>query len=402
MNRRVFLRNTSALTGGFLLKRHSSNLMGSPMHRADITTPTKIEKPFHGAILHKGLGEEINGMLKIKVEGEAPAGSPVVVNGVLAQRDGTRFVAEVMLYDTETDITAVSNGLFGKDQHTVRVLWHKKSFPRYGFEIDDNIYFLRDIARKRPKSLFDCFYLKGLRDIHKKYGTKVLLNLFYTDQSLYSDGTEFTLDQFPDRYKKEWADNADWLKLTFHAYAEFPDRPYQEAPVDKIISDIRQVSEQIHRFAGEETYTPPTIVHWGMANQQAFKPMYDLGVRVLRGYFTKNRHGVWDVNQNMDEIRSEYINRHDALKDFNSGIVFGKADMVLNNTPIDEIVPILESLKGDVLQSEIMDLMTHEQYFWPFYANYVPDHFDRLDRAIRWVTENGYKPVFWNDGLLGA
>ena len=130
--------------------------------------------------------------------------------------------------------------------------------------------------------------------------------------------------------------------------------------------------------------------------------MHDLGVRVLRGYFTKNSQGVWDVNQNMDDIRSEYINRHGALKDFNSGIVFSKIDMVLNNTPIDEIIPILESLKNDVLQAEIMDIMTHEQYFWPFYANYVPDHFDRLDRAIRWVSENGYKPVFWNDGLLGA
>ncbi|MGI6571888.1 MAG: hypothetical protein ACOX19_00335 [Fermentimonas sp.] len=377
-------------------------MRGSPLHKIDIITPTKIEKPFHGAILHKGFGEEINGMLKIKVEGEAPANSPVVVNGVLAQRDGTRFVAEVMIHDIETEITAVSNSLFGKDQHTIRILWHKKSFPRYGFEIDDNIYFLRDIARKRPKSLFDCFYLKGLRDIHRKYGTKVLLNLFYTDQSLYSNEAEFTLDQFPNRYKKEWADNADWLKLTFHAYSEFPDRPYQEAPVDKIINDIQQVSEQICRFAGEETFTPPTIVHWGMTNQQAFKPMHDLGVRVLRGYFTKNSQGVWDVNQNMDDIRSEYINRHDALKDFNSGIVFSKADMVLNNTPIDEIVPILESLKSDALQAEIMDIMTHEQYFWPFYVNYVPDHFDRLDRAIRWVTDNGYKPVFWNDGLLGA
>ncbi len=377
-------------------------MSGSPLNITDISIPTKIEKPFHGAILHKGLGEEINGMLKIKVEGEAPADSHVMVNSVLAQREGTRFVAEVMIHDTETEITAVSNNLFGKDQHNIRILWHKKSFPRYGFEIDDNIYFLRDIARKRPKSLFDCFYLKGLRDVHREYGTKVLLNLFYTDQSLYSDETEFTLDQFPDRYKKEWADNADWLKLTFHAHAEFPDRPYQEAPVDKIISDIQQVSEQIHRFAGEETYTPPTIVHWGMANQQAFKPMYDMGVRVLRGYFTKNSHGVWDVNQNMDDVRSEYINRHDALKDFNSGIVFSKADMVLNNTPIDEIVPILESLKSDALQAEIMDIMTHEQYFWPFYVNYVPDHFERLDRAMRWLTDNGYKPVFWNDGLLGA
>ena len=49
-----------------------------------------------------------------------------------------------------------------------------------------------------------------------------------------------------------------------------------------------------------------------------------------------------------------------------------------------------------------MDLFTHEQYFWPFYRNYIPDHFARLDTALRWVTEHGYKPVFLHEGFLGA
>jgi hypothetical protein len=49
-----------------------------------------------------------------------------------------------------------------------------------------------------------------------------------------------------------------------------------------------------------------------------------------------------------------------------------------------------------------MDLFTHEQYFWPFYVNYRPDHFQRLDTAIRWVTENGYQPVFYHEGFLGG
>lgn len=48
-----------------------------------------------------------------------------------------------------------------------------------------------------------------------------------------------------------------------------------------------------------------------------------------------------------------------------------------------------------------MDLFTHEQYFWPFYHNHIPDHAERLDRAIRWVTERGYEPVFFHEGLLG-
>jgi hypothetical protein len=56
----------------------------------------------------------------------------------------------------------------------------------------------------------------------------------------------------------------------------------------------------------------------------------------------------------------------------------------------------------DANQAEIMDLFTLEQYFWPFYRNYVPDHAQRLDAATRWVTEHGYKPVFFHEGFLGA
>ena len=52
--------------------------------------------------------------------------------------------------------------------------------------------------------------------------------------------------------------------------------------------------------------------------------------------------------------------------------------------------------------AEIMDLFTHEQYFWPFYRNYIPDHPQRLDATIRWVTEHGYKPVFFHEGFLGG
>ena len=103
-----------------------------------------------------------------------------------------------------------------------------QSFPRYRFSIDDNSFFLRDIAQKGYKSLFDCFYLKMLRDLHAKYGVKFVLNIYYTTDD------DFNLPQFPDRYKGEWRDNADWLRLAFHAYANKPDRPYQDAPPEKL------------------------------------------------------------------------------------------------------------------------------------------------------------------------
>jgi hypothetical protein len=388
IGRRNFLQATAAGAAGIVLG-------GPAIARADASSALVIEEPFHGAVLNRRHGEEVDGGLKIKVSGKAPLGHRVTVNGAPARLAGKEFIGEVVLREKETDIVAACQGIFGGHEHRVRVVWDHNSFPRYRFSIDDNSFFLRDIAQKGYTSLFDCFYLKILRDLNAKYGAKFVLNIYYTT------GDDFELPQFPDKYKGEWKDNADWLSLAFHAYANEPARPYQYASPAKLIGDLDKVADQIVRFAGEATYSPPTVIHWGMVQPAALKPLYNRGVRVLSGYFSQ-RAGVWDVNYLIDENRSEYLSRHDALKDFGSGIVFSKVDIVCNNVPVDRVVPTLAPLAEDPNAAEIMDLFTHEQYFWPFYRNYVPDHAQRLDAAIRWVTEKGYKPVFYHEGFLGA
>lgn len=355
----------------------------------------RIEEPFHGAILNRRHGQEVGGGLKIQVQVQAPLRGHVTVNGSPAQRTGAKFASEITLHQKETEIVAISEGSFGNHEHSVRVLWDKYSEPRYRFSIDDNSFFLRDITQKKYASLFDCFYLNILRELNSRYGARFVLNIYYTTR----DG--FELPQFPDRYKGEWQDNAHWLKLAFHAYANNPDRPYQYAAPQVLIADLDKVAEQIIRFAGEQTYSLPTVIHWGMVLPAALKPLSQRGVRVLSGYFGQS-NGVWDVNYFIDDDRSEYLSRHDALMDFSSGIIFSRVDIVCNNVPIERIVPTLEPLTRDPNTAEIMDLFTHEQYFWPFYSNYIPDHAQRLDTAIRWVTEHGYKPVFFHEGFLGG
>jgi len=371
-------------------------LFGSPsIMSAAASTTLKIEEPVHGAVLNHRHGTQDQQGLKIRVAGQAPEGDRVTVCGTPATRQGNRFQAEIVLRQPETELTAVADGSAGRREDRVRVVWDRNSFPRYRFSIDDNSFFLRDIAARNYGSLFDCFYLAILRDLHVKYGTKFTVNIYFTT----ADG--FELPQFPDRYRSQWRDCSDWLKLAFHAWANDPDRPYQDAPPEKLLADLDRIAEQIHRFAGPESYAPPTVIHWGMTRQEALKPLYDHGIRALSGYFFK-RNGHWDVNYRFDDAKAEYLSRHEAWKDFQSGIVFSRVDLVCNTTPISKIPTVLEPLSQDPNLAEIMDLFTHEQYFWPFYVNYIPDHAQRLDTAIRWVTEHGYRPVFLHDGFLGA
>ncbi len=388
ITRRDFLQKATAGAAAAILE-------GQNMASAGASGAIRITEPFHGAVLNRRHGEQTEEGLKIQVSGQAPLRDRVTVNGALARRAGTAFTSEIILHQKETEIIAASQGSFGRGEHRVRVLWDRHSQPRYRFSVDDNSFFLRDIAQKKYASLFDCFYLKGLRELHSKYAARFVLNIYYTTE----DG--FELPQFPDRYKSQWQDSSDWLKLAFHAYANKPDRPYQYAPAAQLIADLDKVAEQIRRFAGEQTYSPPTVIHWGMVQPTALKPLYERGVRVLSGYFRRSDEG-WDVNYLLDDVRSEYLSRHDALMDFESGIVFSRVDIVCNSTPVERIVPELEQSAENLSEAEIMDLFTHEQYFWPFYSNYIPDHFQRLDAAIRWVTEHGYKPVFFHEGFLGG
>jgi hypothetical protein len=386
-SRRNFLRTTLCGAAGLSATNLTAALGAT-------SASVQIVEPFHGAILNGRRGERTADGLKIQVAGQAPLRGRVTINGIPAQREARGFRAEVVLRHKFTDIVACCENVLGDSEHRIRVVWDKYSSPRYRFSIDDNIFFLRDIARKKYASLFDCFYLKGLKDLHEKYRAKFVLNIYY------AAADDFNLTQFPDRYRSEWRDSAAWLRLAFHAYANDPDRPYQYADPAKVIADLHLVREQILRFAGEEVYSPPTVIHWDMVQPTALRPLYENGVRVLSGGF-RLANGNWDVNYFLDDDRSEYLSRHTLLMDFPSGIVFSKGSLTCNKVPVEQIVPTLEAVAANPDRAEIMDLFTHEEHFWPFYHAYRPDHFQRLDAALRWVTEHGYQPVFYHEGFLG-
>jgi hypothetical protein len=398
ITRRQALRSAAAGAALHLCTR------GATAAAAAETPPElKILEPFSGAVLNRRHGTQTGDSLAIRVGGRARPGDRVAVNGVPCRREGSRFETVVALRGHENELIAVAEGGGRRCEDRARVVWDRYSEPRYRFSIDDNSFFLRDVAQKNYRSLFDCFYLKGLRELNRKYGTKFTLNIYYVaaDDAKFPTGADFRLPQFPRRYQGEWRDNAHWLKLAFHAYANMPDRPYQAAPPEKLIADLDLVAAEIHRFAGPQTYAPPTVIHWAMTPRSALGPLFERGVRVLTGGFWRT-NGKWDINYCWDDVVSEYCSRHNAWKDFQSGIVFSLNTLCCNLVPVARTVAALESRVADPNTAEIMDIFTHEQYFWPFYFHYIPDHFQRLDTALRWVTEHGYRPVFYHEGFLGG
>ncbi|MCL2742922.1 MAG: hypothetical protein FWE67_03630 [Planctomycetaceae bacterium] len=406
MKRRNFLSSLAGITAGLSA--------GLPAVFAETSADTGIQiaQPFNGAVLHRRLKDPVVGVvedssgkpvaLKIKVSGEAPSDAAVTVNGIVARRNGKAFETEIELRQKMNDIVVQAKSPSNETKETrLKVIWLKNSVPRYRFTIDDTIFCLREIHQSNYKSIFEDYFLGNLRKLHQKYGTKFALNLFYEtseEERIKVKKEYFNLSMFSDKYKSEWRDNADWLRLLFHSKCEFPDSPYMNASPETLIADFVQIEREIKRFAGEETYLPATVIHWGTIKPETYKPLAAHGVTVLSGSFQRSDY----VSYQLDALRCAYLVKHKLLLDVDSGIVFSKFALgAVNNVSLDSIVPSLEKTIADPNAAELLDLVTHEQYFWEFYNRYMPDHWERLDRAFAFVTEHGYKPVFINDPPLG-
>ena len=122
------------------------------------------------------------------------------------------------------------------------------------FTVDDNIRAFRDVAKNMPESIFAHPYFAMLRHLHERFSLKVQLNMFYTLGG-------FSLTEMPDRYKKEFAENADWLRMSFHSKDETR-WPYKEAGYAEVLSDCLAVQRQILRFAGEKSLAKTTTVNF--------------------------------------------------------------------------------------------------------------------------------------------
>jgi hypothetical protein len=57
-------------------------------------------------------------------------------------------------------------------------------------------------------------------------------------------------------------------------------------------------------------------------------------------------------------------------------------------------------LEANPHTQDLMELLIHEQYFRRELKHHQPDVFDKVETAVRWVTERGYEPTFWQEGLL--
>jgi hypothetical protein len=348
--------------------------------------------PIDGDMLHAGDGVVEGHRLRVKVVVEAAPGSSVSIGGVRAIEEEGRYIAGIVLsgYDNTIEARDETTG----EEKSVRICWLPKFAGGYRLSIDDNIWFLRDIHQHEGvyKSIFDNPYLAFLRGVHDVYGTKVHINLFYE-----TDG--FNLSQLSNAFAAEWKAQASWLRLSFHARGEFPDKPYQVAGYDAVRRDGSLVMNEIRRFAGPELMGPVTTLHWGEATVEGSRALRDLGYKGQLGYFNVDDE-LPAVSYYLDVEQRRHIKRRFIWKDNKEDIVFIRSSIVIDKTGLAEIRPQLDAYRDKGGLPPYVDLLVHEQYYYPDYFNYQPDFRERILTAVGWAANNGYQPKFLEECIF--
>ena len=349
-------------------------------------TAIKFISPIDGDMLCEYDGTLSEGGLITNVTIAAPEGSRIKVNGSSAKYSDGIFSAAVRLkkYENVIELAEEKSGV----KENIKVFWLKGLANKYRLSLDDNIWFLKDLSNNadRYKSIFENPYLAFLKQVHETYGTKIHLNIYYE-----TDG--FNISQLTDKYKSEWKANSNWLRLSFHAFANDPDKPYTNATYEKVKSDCNMVMDQIRRFAGKESTGPVTTLHWGEATVEGCRALRDSGFKCLPCDFNVD-NDLPPCSFYLDLEQRRHINKRLIWRDNKEGIIFIRCSIIIDTHKLEGIVPFMNELKQDRHMSAYVDLLTHEQYFYPFYPGYQPDYRQKVLTAVKWAVDNGYQPAF--------
>ena len=300
------------------------------------------------------------------------------------------------------------------------------------FYIDDVIWCIRDVAREKPKSLFDNAFFGMLKRAHDESGMTIQLNLFYRTDFFYGSD-EFTLRDMPESYKAEFEASSNWLRFGFHAKQEFPDYPYVNARYEDVKKDCDEIFSEIRRFAGEKSISHACCPHWLPISREGCRALADSCVkwvsvsagdtteytgdssvlpyghafRLLNNrqpetkLFTRNtknksiRSSICGYNHVSSEVITQLRRKNNSIPDEKTGIRFRSLGgcACLNNEKIETLEDVLKSISD----SEYLGIFNHEQYFYSDYYAYQPDYADKVYLAAKTISEAGYTFVNADD-----
>lgn len=360
-------------------------------------TPLAFAFPIDGDVLFEEIdGKKQGDVLSFCATLRAAPHLTLTVNGTPATEQAPGcYKAELSLsaYRTELVASCAQTG----ERTAISVFWFRGGYHTYRVGVDDVIFCLANIYHHQHeyRSIFDDPFLALYRELHDTYATHVHMHVYY--QTV--DGS-FNLSMFPDKYKSEFEENADWLRFSFHSLADKPDSPYKSATYEQVMREGRLVEREILRFAGAKVMDRVTSQHWADSALPGTRAFRDLGFSVLDAYFIFDENGTPAVSYYLDAAQARHAATRDFWVDTKENIIFVKDDVILNS---HRPARIREHLDGYLQREDraFMYLLIHEQYFYKDYIHYLPDYRERLFAGVAWCEEHGYRSSWISDFAFG-
>ncbi len=327
---------------------------------------------------------------------------PVTVNERPAMRVPNPSEDEVdtacdAVYEVKVPLDGVRTTLdaraFGAGD-VIRVYRFREAYRKYRLAIDDIVWSMMELTERAGeiRSFFEVPFFGLFRDLHSEFGTKVHMNIYYTDET-----GKFNLTMVPDKFRDEFRENSEWLKFTFHARANDPNHIYQHAPYSELLHDFHQVTNEIRRFAGSEVNTNVNGLHFAETTLEGARALRSVGIRCLVGYYVTEK-GCPSIAYYLNREQNAHCFDRDFWVDNAEDIIFSKDKMVIDQWKRDEIEDRLDFLKNErPHEAGTMNFVTHEQYFYPRYRYYQEDYRQKIFTAVGWAAKNGYEPCFLDE-----
>ena len=350
--------------------------------------------PDDGVMLTNATGERTECGIRITARLDTASGKRITLNGIPMKDEGYG------VYSCPVELFSYKTELLAKDEESGReckidVYYLKNAYKKYRFSLDDNIWFLQNLTENQDKyaSIFEDPYLALLKKIHDLHGSKFHVNIYY--ETPRHGG--FNLSQMTDKYKDEWKKNSNWLRLSFHANADAPARPYAHTDYDQAYFECERVHREILRFAGKDSLASwVTTVHCGDCTLESARAFRDLGYRAFLSSYKKTESGI-DIRMYLDSEKCEILQKYGFWYDKDEDIIHFKYNGGIQHITPEQIAPRLDQQEKDTPNYLFKELCLHEQYFYEEFFLHQKNYFEKLDTSAKWCKAHGYEPTFMDE-----
>ena len=185
------------------------------------------------------------------------------------------------------------------------------------FSVDDTVSIFKDLKNneKKYKTIFQNDTLKYFQELHEKYGIVVSFYCYYEDK-------DFNLSIVPEKYKKEFRKNSNWMRFGFHALN--PDTKYEtNEDSEQMLNDYNKTIKELIRITGGADSIDNVIrLHYYSGSLESINSIKntDNGITGLLCADTEGRLSYYFNNEESLEIYNSDRYLNNELTFFNTDI----------------------------------------------------------------------------------